>query len=127
MLHKLRVDLLTLHLSCVCCETSEEQAFHLSGSVAYDILSRDMADRVPPDAMADLSRATRVTSSLSLATRGLSRDMADTVPVPDATDPTDLSRASRVASNLSLANRGLSRGMTNAVPELGGAARRERG
>ena len=54
---------------------SEEQAFHLSGSVTYDILSRDMADRVPPDAMADLSRATRVVSNLSRASRVTSGDI----------------------------------------------------
>merc|ERR1719192_1852960 len=117
MLHKLRVDLLTLHLS---------------SWVAYSILSKRLvAARLAIRAMstsnsvADKSAAPREllhparalhgapptpkpppTSNLRLATRGLSRGMTNTVPVPDPTDPTDLSRASR----------GLSRGMTNTVP-----------
>ena len=63
--------------------------------MAYGIVSRDVADVVPPDAMADLSRFTRMASNLSMTNRVLSRGMANRVP-PDAM--ADLGRATRVVS-----------------------------
>ena len=64
--------------------------------MAYGIVSRDVADVVPPDAMADLSRFTRMASNLSMTNRVLSRGMANRVP-PDAM--ADLGRATRVVSS----------------------------
>ena len=69
------------------------------------VLSRGMANRVPPDAMADLSRVTKVASNLSMTNRVLSRGMANRVPpsIPPLHggmgSMADLSRGSRVMSS----------------------------
>ena len=73
--------------------------------MAYGIVSRDVADVVPPDAMADLSRFTRMASNLSMTNRVLSRGMANRVPpsIPPLHggmgSMADLSRGSRVMSS----------------------------